>query len=267
MSTATHVLVVDDDATTRAVLGRALAHAGHQVTSASSGEQALALLDQAAFDVVLTDIWMHAVSGIEVLRAARQLPDPPEVILITANSTVESAVAALRAGACDYLTKPCQPDEIAAAVAGAVARRGEQRRRTASLQRIAAELAEVLSPSELARTADPRPPELRRTVGELTLDLHRYTATLAGQPIHITPIEFTLLACLAEAAGRAVTWVDIAAHTHQARLSASDAHELLRVHVRNLRRKIGPGYLVTVRGVGFMLVDPRVLAGTNQAGS
>jgi two-component system, OmpR family, response regulator len=256
------VLLVDDDAMTLRLLSSVLQSASLRVTSAASGEAALELLAHTSFDVVLTDIWMEAASGIDVLVAARQIPDPPEVIIITGSCTAETAIAALRAGAFNYLTKPCAPEEILSSVLAAVRRRAEQLRRSEALSRIAAELSMLVQPARVHQLAAPGqlrpdvPQEPPLVVGELVLDQARYTVSFAGRPIHLTPTEFALLVCLAESAGRVVTWTDITARTHQASFAPHEAHDLLRVHVGNIRRKIAPAYLLTVRGVGFMLVDP-----------
>lgn len=263
MVTRSQILVVDDDAVTRQLLRSALEQAGYQVMAAASGEEALALLAQVSFDVVLSDIWMHEASGIDVLRAARQLPDPPEVILLTGNSTIDTAIEALRGGAFNYVLKPYDRADLFAVVAAAIQQHNERRQRVATLQQIADDLAHMLkSPPGRAHTHGDRPggaadaPESSLTVGDLKLDLYRHTATFAGQPVHLTRIEFMLLACLAEACGRVVTWAELATYTHDMRINAPEANNLLRVHIRNVRRKIDPRYIVTVRGVGFMLAAP-----------
>lgn len=257
------VLIVEDDAATRRLLSRVLQRASLRVTSVASGEAAIELLGRELFDVVLTDIWMGETSGIDVLAAARLVADPPEVILITGTSTADTAIAALRGGAFNYLTKPCPPDEVLAAVLAAAQRRAEQLRRSELLSRIASELATMVqtpraqpTPAALSGSRLAAPPQLL-VVGELALDRARYTATFAGRAIRLTPTEFALLVCLAEAAGRVVTWTEITDRTHQTSFAPHEAHDLLRVHVGNIRRKIPPEYLVTVRGVGFMLVEPQ----------
>jgi DNA-binding response OmpR family regulator len=257
------ILLVDDDPISLRVLESILAEAGYRVTAVRNSVAAITLLDQQAFDLVLSDIWMAEADGIEVLHAARSRPQPPEVILLTASISVETAVAALRAGAFNYLMKPIAPDDLLALASEAIERRRADQVRTTTIQRIVAELSQVAGPPgstpEPAPAAAPGGPDVPARfvrVGALELDRFRHAASFEGQPLHLTPIEFALLLCLADAAGRALSWSDIALITHQAPLAPHEAHELLRVHVRNVRRKIDPAYLVTVRGVGFMLVDP-----------
>ncbi|RMG98433.1 MAG: sigma-54-dependent Fis family transcriptional regulator [Deltaproteobacteria bacterium] len=117
------ILVVDDERSVRDVLEIALSSAGHQVTCAESGATALRLLDERAFDVVLSDLTMPGIDGMEVLRHASARPDPPLVIMITAFATAETAVEAMRLGAYDYIAKPFKVDEIELVVARALERR------------------------------------------------------------------------------------------------------------------------------------------------
>ena len=101
-----HVLIVDDEVNIRKVLAAMLKREGYEVTTAGDGEQALAAMQRAAIDVVVTDLVMPRLGGLELLkRLSADYPDVP-VIFITAHGTVDSAVAALKAGAFDYITKP-----------------------------------------------------------------------------------------------------------------------------------------------------------------
>jgi DNA-binding NtrC family response regulator len=100
------VLIVDDDPTTRAELTQALQRGGFAAEAAASGREALARLTRATFNLVVTDLKLPEVSGLDVLRAARGQGAPVPVIVMTADGSVENAVEAMQAGACDYLLKP-----------------------------------------------------------------------------------------------------------------------------------------------------------------
>ncbi len=115
------ILVIDDDDSLREVVRFILTEAGHDVTPAASGEEGLAVLDE-GFDLVLTDIRMPGIDGMEVLAGIREnpAPDAPPVIVLTAHGTVEQAVEAMRLGAYTYLLKPFQRDELKAVVAQAL---------------------------------------------------------------------------------------------------------------------------------------------------
>ncbi|MCL4809927.1 MAG: response regulator, partial [Thermoanaerobaculia bacterium] len=101
-----HVLVVDDEPSFRALLRDILEGAGHGVTEARDGAEALAFLDRGSFDVVLTDRQMPKVDGLELVRRIRARTSPPPVVVLTAHGSIPEAVDAVRLGAADYITKP-----------------------------------------------------------------------------------------------------------------------------------------------------------------
>lgn len=260
------ILLVEDDETTRRVLASVLLEAGYEVTAVGNGAAAIRMFDQTEVDVVVTDIRMREIDGIEVLTAARSRTCPPEVILLTGYGSLETAVAALRAGAFNYLLKPCDTLDLLACVHDALQRRQSEQRRIEAMRVIAQEFAQFQAAEQpaqraqsLGETRKPAPPEepdryLR--VGGLQLDSFRHSGLFDGQPMHLTPTEFTLLSCLAEQSGRVLSCPEIVRRTHGYTADENEAQILLRAHVRNLRRKLPPGYLVTVRGAGYMLADP-----------
>lgn len=259
------ILLVEDDHTTRQILASVLDDAGYHVTPAADGTVALELLKAHRFDVVVTDIRMREVDGVAVLSAARALPIPPEVILLTGYGSLETAVAALRAGAFNYLLKPCVSSELIACVQEAVQRGDGNRRRLEAIRIIAQEYSYAQPTTGTPDGARPAggnvaSPPVRDgrflDVGALKLDLFRHNATFAAQPMHLTPIEYALLCFLAETPGRVHQCGDIVRRTHGYEADETEAQALLRAHVRNLRRKLPSTYLVTVRGTGYMLVDP-----------
>jgi DNA-binding response OmpR family regulator len=270
-----HILVVEDDATTRMSIVAVLRGAGYAVTEAADGEEAIAMLQQAReagrdYNVVLTDIRMHTVDGIEVMHAARSGPRPPEVIILTGFGTMDTSIAALRAGAYDYLTKPCKPNDLLTYVAGAYEHWQNELRRDDAIRTITQALGQLQPhappPSEDAPTTPlaslpPLPPgntedERYVRVGALTIDTFQHTMTFGGTALHLTPTEYELVYCLARAQGRVLEYLEIAQQTHGNVSDRNEAHGLLKTHIQNLRRKIDPDYIVSVRGVGYMLVPP-----------
>jgi DNA-binding response OmpR family regulator len=264
-----HVLLVEDDDVTRELLARVLNQAGYQVQTAADGACAIRLIEEHAFDIVVSDIRMREVDGIAVLNAARQRRQPAEVILLTGYGSLDTALAALRAGAFNYLLKPCASTELLECVAAAAQRRVAARRRLAATRLLAQDLESVAAAPVLlgpdipvaalpARDLPGSTPSDTRFlhIGELLLDLFRHTASFAGEQLHLTRTEFTLLCCLGETPGRVLTCSEIVRRTHGYETPDSEAQVLLRTHVRNLRRKIAPDYLVTVRSTGYMLVVP-----------
>ncbi|MFL6282495.1 MAG: sigma-54-dependent transcriptional regulator [Pyrinomonadaceae bacterium] len=141
MSRKIRVLVVDDDAVLRKLVSDQVARMGFDSAAAASGEEALDLLSKSDFDVVLLDIRMPGLSGLDALREVRKLEDPPEVIMLTADTSLGTGLEAMRLGAYDYLTKPATLDEIEAVI-----RKADEKRR---LVRQNASLKDAVSrPSE-----------------------------------------------------------------------------------------------------------------------
>jgi DNA-binding NtrC family response regulator len=124
MSRKIRVLVVDDDAVLRRIVTEQTARMGFDSTPAASGEEALELVGASDFDVVLLDIRMAGMSGLDALRAIRRTEDPPEVVMLTADTSLPAGLEAMRLGAYDYLTKPATLDEIEALV-----RKADEKRR------------------------------------------------------------------------------------------------------------------------------------------
>jgi DNA-binding response OmpR family regulator len=251
------VLLVEDDHAALMSLRRVLESAGYHVTAVADGETACQHLDEVGggvYDVVLTDLRMNNVNGLDVLRAARRLPDPPEVVLLTGYGTLGTAIEALRAGVYDYLLKPCKPNELLCAIEGAMRRRYDAALHLAVLreQMRGAEFEDERFIIEQVRY-------LR--VGELLIDRFNRRVLFRSRVIQVTPTEYDLLHCLAEARGQVLTFREIVqrAYLDAHAISDDEAHQLLKTHIHNLRHKIDPAYIINVRGVGYRLIDPRTL--------
>src|SRR5437870_5251264 len=136
MNRKIRILVVDDDHLLRKLITEQLLKAGFDAEPAASGQQALAILREADYDVVLLDIMMPDISGLDSLRAIRKMDDPPEVIMLTADTSLTTGIEAMRHGAYDYLTKPATLDETEAVI-----RKADEKRRlikqNASLRSVA----------------------------------------------------------------------------------------------------------------------------------
>ncbi|RMF32172.1 MAG: DNA-binding response regulator [Chloroflexi bacterium] len=255
------ILVVDDEQTTASTLRRTFELLGYRVREARSGEEALLRLREESFDLVLLDLRMPGLGGLEVLREARHLAPNTPFVILTAHASLESAILALRRGACDYLQKPCDLDEIVQAVRRGLAQR-ERHRRQLQLVRM---LREVLA--DLGERDGPAPSSWIQkdgshwlVAGPCRLDLHRRRALLDDRPLDLSPTEFDLLAYLARHPEQPLTLEELAGHLYGTEMDVEQALSSLRMHVYRLRRKIEPDprhprYLRTVRGVGYMLVN------------
>ncbi|MDI3299610.1 MAG: response regulator transcription factor [Bacillota bacterium] len=232
------VLVVDDEAPIRRVVRAYLEREGHEVLEAADGDEAWRLSREARPDLVVLDLLLPGVPGLELCRRIRAA-GRTGVILLTARGEEADRVAGLRLGADDYVTKPFSPAELAARV-------------EAVLRRLAS------SPQEGGGAAQAAPPPAGAVLraGELALDPVAHRATLAGRILDLTPTEFRLLETLLREPGRAFTRAQLA---ERALLHADEAVErTIDSHVRNLRRKLGdepeqPRYIETVFGVGYRL--------------
>lgn len=279
-----HILLVEDDPNLRDVLARSFQRAGYRVSQAADGQQAIDMLEQASatddiFQVVVTDIIMGDIDGVEVMHTAKRQDYTPEVILLTGHASLNSAIEAVRTGAFDYLQKPCRVNWLLERVKQAIEYRRTRLRQAEEADALR-RVADVISRAQPAAAGPidgtlpvaaapptnmtPLPTEHAPSeevprylgVGALQIDTYRHEVLFHGQNLHMTPTEYTLLACLAETPGRVVTYSDIANQTHSEHLDDAEAHELLRWHVRNVRHKLDRRYLVSVRGVGYMLIDP-----------
>lgn len=273
-----HVLVVENDPTTCTVLAHLLQEAGYCVTQAPDGETALDLLEKETFSVVLTDIVMGDVDGVEVLHTARSQSYQPVVILLTGYGTLETCIDALRAGAFDYLLKPCADEKILETVNKA-AKHYERER---NIIHAVDTLSEIVNGQSLdsaangathsfatdyqvcnrkqgpvAKNSGPKTNQSFQ-VGELCIGATRHRVTLNDEPLAVTPIEFAILRYLAQTPGETQDYSSIVSHTHQLSLGSNEAQNLLRPHARNLRRKLGQGYLVNETGYGYVLYDPNM---------
>jgi two-component system response regulator RegX3 len=222
------VLLVEDEPALADAVGYALRGDGHEVEAVDDGEKALAAAYDQRFDLLVLDLMLPGVSGVEVCRRVRSDSAIP-ILMLTARDAEVDRVLGLEAGADDYVTKPFSMSELLARVRAILRRR------------------------ELdAHEAHPT-----RDIGGLHLDLERFEATVDGKPVQLTPSELRLLALLSRDPGRVYSRREIMQHLWESEyIGDARAADL---HVSNLRRKLErdpehPERLVTVRGAGYKLV-------------
>ncbi len=217
------ILIVDDEPQIIRVLKTALSTQGYSIRTSLNGLDGLIVFREWEPDVVITDLSMHEMSGIELCHQIRTTSTTP-IIVLSVRDQEAVKVAALDAGADDYVTKPFSIQELQARV------RAQLRRRTAT----APESESVI------------------TIGDFIIDIPQHRVAVSGQDVHLTPKQFDLLVVLAQHAGQVLT--------HRALLQAvwgtnADQPEYLRVHIGQLRKKIEtsdePRYIVTEPWIGY----------------
>ena len=223
--------MVDDDALLRRSLAFSLERAGYAVSTAANAEDALAMAGRDAPDLVLLDIGLPGMDGVQALQRFRETLGVP-VIFLTARRRELDQVLGLELGADDYVTKPFDLDVLLARIK-AVLRRSQR--------------------APAAASAGPAP----LTVGDLVIDPAAHTVTRAGDPVELANREFRLLHVLALNAGRVVAVDDLLRQVWGAEYQGEP--QVVYVHIRWLREKLeadakNPRRLVTVRGVGYKLL-------------
>jgi two-component system, OmpR family, response regulator len=230
-SKTTRILLVDDEQPVQKLLSYPLEKEGYEVVPAMDGQEALSSFEEGQFDLVVLDIMLPKIDGLEVCRRLRAKSSVP-IIMLTAKAEEIDKVLGLELGADDYITKPFSMREFRSRVRAALRR------------------------ADMAPDDEPSEEPLER--GDLRIDFEKRTTDVAGEPIELTYVEFEILSVLARHPGRVYTrdmlldriWGD----------SAFRDQRTIDVHIRHLREKLErdaktPEYLLTVRGVGYRFRD------------
>ena len=232
---AIRILLVDDESAIRRALRPPLMELGFQVVEAWRGEEAIQMLRAGGFDVVLLDVNMPGIGGIETLRRIRAFAPRLPILMLTVRDAEEEKVEALELGADDYVTKPFSTRELVARIRTAV-------------RRVQAPVRAEDAPIE---------------IGEICLEPMKRTVTKRGQPVHLTRKEFDILHCLMSRAGQVVTYARLLTAVWGA--DCREEVEYLRTFVRQLRKKIeddpsNPLYLLTDVYVGYRFADAQMFS-------
>jgi DNA-binding response OmpR family regulator len=259
MSQPAQILVVDDEASVRLTLGALLRRAGHTVTAIGSGSEAVALLDHQPFDLLLVDLAMPEMDGMQLVSAARQRQPDLAIIILTGHGSLATAVEALHQGIFDYLLKTTDPAQVVARVNAGLAARARQLRQHALLAIVGSAMPELRDHSATDLTAPPAA-DARRVIstGVLQLDTWRHTAQLGGRILALTPTEFRVLLCLVEHAGAMCSYAQLVRCAQGYEVDEVTAIELIKPHIHHLRQKMephpsAPCYILNVRNKGYLL--------------
>jgi DNA-binding response OmpR family regulator len=223
---STRILLVDDEQSIQTLLSYPLRKDGYHVTSAQDGREALQRFDEARFDLVILDLMLPKLDGVEVCRELRSRSQVP-IIMLTAKGSETDKVAGLEVGADDYITKPFSMREFRSRVKAALRR-----------SRMSGQPAEE-------GTID---------LGDLVIDFERRMVTLREEEVKVTYVEFEILGALARSPGRVLSRETLLEHVWGD--SEYRDPRTVDVHIRHLREKLesdpkDPEFLFTVRGVGY----------------
>jgi DNA-binding response OmpR family regulator len=225
---SSRILLVEDEPAIAEAVAYALEDAGFAVDAVGDGGEALEASRRLDYDLMILDLLLPGMSGLNVCRTVRAESDLP-ILMLTARESELDRVVGLETGADDYVTKPFSIAELVSRVRALLRRRALDLSRNSGV----------------------------RTVGGLRLDVNHHAATIEDRPLQLTPSEFRLLSLLATEPGRVFTREELVRHLWQSDFLGD--RRAIDVHISNLRRKLElnprqPRRLVTVRGSGYKLM-------------
>lgn len=226
------VLIIEDEKNIQTFMGKVLKRQDYRVLYADTGAQGLESIRSQCPDIILLDLGLPDTNGFDIIREVRTWTSTP-IIVISARTAEQEKVAALDLGADDYITKPFGTSELLARIRASL--RHSSRLNTDS--------ALYLRPYRH---------------GQMILDFSKRLLTIRGQAVHLTPIEYKIVACLAQNSGKVITYATILNNVWGP--YADSDNKILRVNMANIRRKIEddpaqPSYIFTEVGVGYRMAE------------
>tara|TARA_R110002074_G_scaffold170005_2_gene331921 strand:- start:52530 stop:53189 length:660 start_codon:yes stop_codon:yes gene_type:complete len=218
-----NILLIEDDAALASALSKTLSREGFIVNHVSQGKLAITTVKTEPTDIVILDLGLPDMDGLDVLSAIRKHSAELPVLILTARSSIQEKVSGLDLGADDYLAKPFEVDELLARL------------------RVFERRASAFKHSGLS-------------VGEVALDATSYQTSVANKPIELSRREFMLLKALVENAGRVLTRESLESKLY--RWGEEVASNTIEVHIHHLRKKLPNGFIQTLRGVGYIVKLP-----------
>jgi DNA-binding response OmpR family regulator len=218
-----NILLIEDDAALASALSKTLSREGFIVNHVAQGKLAITTVKTEPTDIVILDLGLPDMDGLDVLSAIRKHSAELPVLILTARSSIQEKVSGLDLGADDYLAKPFEVDELLARL------------------RVFERRSSAFKHSGLS-------------VGEVALDASSYQASVANKPIELSRREFMLLKALVENAGRVLTRESLESKLY--RWGEEVASNTIEVHIHHLRKKLPSGFIQTLRGVGYIVKLP-----------
>lgn len=266
-SKAANILIVDDEAAIRIPLARAFSSSKYQVKEARSGREALALLEHSPFDLMVLDMQMPNMDGMEVMTEARKRYPQLLILILTGHPTVDNAIAAVKQGAGDYICKPATLHEIMETVARLL----QEKAQRLYHEHVARTVTHLVSSAQEIRDGPGSVPPSGVSLNDfvqvypLILDLQTHEVTVDGPEPRMARLSKSEACVLAELMSRpdhVFSCRDLVKVLWDNDADELDAESVIRLHIYRLRRKIeldprNPDFIRTVRGQGYLFVDPK----------
>jgi DNA-binding response OmpR family regulator len=265
------ILIVDDEPNILLYLSEALEDENYAITTKNNGREAISALAKDEFDLLLVDLKLKDLDGLQVLREARNRWPDIVVIMLTGHGSLESAIEAIKYGAFDYLLKPVGVADLKNSI-----QHGLEKQQAALQQRRLANQARefaraIIEGGEITPTGGQNQPELSSNrydpikraadteiieVNDVSVDVKKHEVRRSGHLLSLTPTEFNLLVTLMNNAGRVLSCKALVKEVHNYDLSEYDSRSMIRVHIKHLRHKIerdpnNPEYIHNIRGLGY----------------
>jgi DNA-binding response OmpR family regulator len=259
------ILIIDDEQNILRYLSDALEDEGYTIVTKASGTEAISSLDSENFDLVLVDLKLRDIDGLEVMREVKKRSADTVVIMLTGHGSLESAMEAIRTGAADYLLKPIKIQALKDSLKEGLKKREaalQQKRLAENARQFArsviegGEIASGVESERRSLASDSAGDEEIIKVSDVVVDVRKHEVHRDTELLNLTPTEFNLLVTLMNNHGRVLSCKYLVKQVHNYDLSEFDSRSMIRVHIKHLRHKIerdpnNPEYILNVRGLGY----------------